>query len=168
MDPYLQSLRDEIQWMTTSLNAEDLTWHPPGKWSAGEILEHLYLTYTGTIKGFSRVLESEPVRKQQSLKMTARAFIVLKLRYFPNGVEAPAFSRPKGASSTNILADIGPKIAEMDTVLATCEAKFGARAKVLDHPFLGPFSVAQWREFHLRHGMHHLKQIHRLRKLKAQ
>jgi len=36
---------------------------------------------------------------------------------------------------------------------------------VMEHPFLGPFSIAQWRKFHLRHGMHHLKQIQRLRSL---
>ena len=37
---------------------EQLNWHPPGKWSVAEILEHLYLTYTGTSKGFSRLLDS--------------------------------------------------------------------------------------------------------------
>jgi hypothetical protein len=33
----------------------------------------------------------------------------------------------------------------------------------LDHPILGPFSIAQWRKFHLVHGLHHVKQIQRLK-----
>jgi hypothetical protein len=51
----------------------------------------------------------------------------------------------------------------MDRILTECEAKFGKHAKVLDHPILGPFSIAQWRKFHLVHGLHHVKQIRRLR-----
>jgi hypothetical protein len=51
----------------------------------------------------------------------------------------------------------------MDALLAQCAARFGARSKVLDHPILGPFSIAQWRKFHLVHGRHHVKQIRRLR-----
>ena len=31
---------------------------PADKWCAAEVLEHLYLTYTGTIKGFARVMEA--------------------------------------------------------------------------------------------------------------
>ena len=30
-------------------------------------------------------------------------------------------------------------------------------------PFLGPLSIDQWRKFHLVHGLHHVKQIRRLR-----
>lgn len=167
MDPHLQRLHDNIQSVTASLDAEELVWHPEGKWSAGEILEHLFLTYTGTIKGFSRVMQAEPVPKRQTLKQRLGAFLVLEMAYFPKGVQAPTLSRPKGAPLKTVVAEIGSKIIEMDKVMADCEAKFGARVKVLDHPLLGPFSVAQWRKFHMRHGMHHLKQISRLRTLKA-
>jgi hypothetical protein len=34
--------------------------------------------------------------------------------------------------------------------------------RVLDHPLLGPFSIWQWRKFHLVHGLHHGKQIRNL------
>ncbi len=165
MDPHLQRLHDKIRSVATTLNSEQLTWHPPGKWSAEEILEHLYLTYSGSIKGFVRALESGGTCSRPSLKQRAGAFMVLELGYFPEGVQAPAFTRPKGYSSQTVLTGIGPKIVEMDAIMVDCEAKFGSQPKIFDHPFLGPFSVAQWRKFHLRHGMHHLKQIERLRKL---
>jgi hypothetical protein len=48
--------------------------------------------------------------------------------------------------------------------MSICEAKFGSRIKVLDHPILGPLSIDQWRRFHLVHGLHHVKQIRRLRR----
>jgi hypothetical protein len=51
----------------------------------------------------------------------------------------------------------------MDDQIAKCEARFGKRTRVLDHPILGPLTGRQWRKFHWVHGQHHLKQIHKLR-----
>lgn len=163
MDPHLQRLRDEIQLLTVSLTAEELSWHPAGKWSAGEILEHLYLTYTGTTKGLSRVLASAGASKRPTLKQRVIAMIVVELGYFPNGIQSPAVARPRGVPSQQVLTEIVSKIDEMAAALNTCASKLGPHSKVMEHPFLGPFSITQWRKFHLRHGMHHLKQIQRLR-----
>jgi hypothetical protein len=164
VDTHLKRLQNEIQLLTTLFTAEELSWHPPGKWSAGEILEHLYLTYTGTSRGFSRVLASGVVRKRQSWKQRAATLLVLELGYCPNGIQAPAFARPGRMPLEKIVSEIGVKLAEMDAVLADCASRFGLHAKVMDHPLMGPFSIAQWRKFHLRHGLHHLKQIQRLRR----
>jgi hypothetical protein len=51
----------------------------------------------------------------------------------------------------------------MDRCIALCEEKLGSRRKLLDHPILGPLTGAEWRKFHLVHGLHHVKQIRRLR-----
>ena len=51
----------------------------------------------------------------------------------------------------------------MDAIIGQCEALFGPRVHVLDHPILGPLSASQWRKLHLVHGQHHLKQLLRLR-----
>ena len=169
MDPHLKSLQDDIASAISGLSTEQLNRHPPGKWCAAEILEHLYLTYTGTSKGFSRVLESgQPQANVPSFKQRAQAFLVVGVGYLPSGREAPSVARPKGVSAEKVLSEIAPKIAEMDSIIANCEAKFGARAKVLDHPILGPFSISQWRKFHLVHGRHHIKQIRRLRTLASE
>jgi hypothetical protein len=63
--------------------------------------------------------------------------------------------------------EIGRKIAEMDEIIGRCErelggGKFRGRA-IVEHPILGPLTAGQWRKFHLVHGMHHVKQIRRLR-----
>jgi hypothetical protein len=55
--------------------------------------------------------------------------------------------------------DIGAKIVAMDAIIAQCEARFGRRVQVLDHPILGPLTAPQWRKLHLVHGRHHQKQV---------
>lgn len=167
MDPNLKRLRDEVASLAASLQPEQWTVHPPGKWSAAQIFEHLFLSYTGTIKGISRVVESgTPQRNIPSLKQRAQAFIVLELGYMPVGRAAPLSVHPKGLPSKTIVSETLQRIAAMDTVLANCAARFGASSKVLDHPILGPFSISQWRKFHLVHGRHHMKQVRRLQMLR--
>jgi hypothetical protein len=164
VDPHLQKLRREIESAVAGLSVEQLSWHEPEKWCAAEILEHLYLTYTGTTKGFGRVLAGDkPLASQASWKNRAQAMIVLGFEYLPEGRKSPAHASPRGIAAEKVKAEIVTSIGEMDEVMDRCAAKFGARVKVLNHPFLGPFSVNQWRKFHLVHGRHHVKQIWRLR-----
>jgi hypothetical protein len=164
VDPHLATLQAAIASAIDGLSAEQLAWHPPQKWCAAEILEHLYLTYTGTTKGFGRVLAAgQPLAANPTWKNRAQALIVLGLGYLPSGRKAPAHAQPRGLPPAQVASEIISKIAEMDEVIARCQQKFGSRVKVLDHPFLGPFSSSQWRKFHLVHGLHHVKQIHTLR-----
>jgi hypothetical protein len=165
MDPLLEQLRNEVAAAHAGMTSQQLSWHPPGKWSAGEILEHLYLTYTGTTKGFGRVTESgAPKVTPATLKQRIGKIAVLGFSYLPSGRAAPSFARPRGLPFEKIAAEISDKITEMDQAISLCEQKLG-RGLVFDHVILGPLSAAQWRKFHLVHGRHHLKQIHRLRKL---
>jgi uncharacterized protein DUF1569 len=164
VDPHLKKLRQEIASAVAGLSCEESSWHSPGKWCVAEILEHLYLTYTGTLKGLSRSLASgTPAVSEATLKDRVRAWIVLRFGYLPTGREAPQFTRPKGLPYERVIVELGMKIEEMDDALTHYAAQFGARTKVLDHVFLGPFSIDQWRKFHLVHGMHHLKQIRKIR-----
>ena len=164
MDPHLSQLQQEISSAVAGLSAEQLDAHPAGKWCTAEILEHLYLTYTGTTRGFQRVLEAgKPKVTPPTWKQRCGALLVLGFRYMPPGREAPPMARPKGLPREKVQSEIAAKIAEMDAILATCESKFGAGTKVLDHAILGPLTISQWRRFHLVHGRHHIKQIQRLR-----
>ncbi len=164
MDPHLATLQRAIASAIDGLSSEQLAWHPQQKWCAAEILEHLYLTYTGTTKGFGRVLAAgQPLAAKPTWKNRAQALIVLRFGYLPAGRKAPANAQPRGLPLQQVASEIATKIAEMDEVIARSQEKFGARVKVLDHPFLGPFSTSQWRKFHLLHGLHHVKQIQTLR-----
>jgi hypothetical protein len=165
VDPRLQKLRQEIASAADEFSPEQLSIGPPGKWCAGEVLEHLYLTYTGTMKGFERVraggkpLVANPVTWAQRW----RILVVVGLGYLPFGREAPAVARPRGLPAEKVRSEIAAKIGEMDEVIAHCEEKFGRRSRLLDHPILGPLTASQWRRFHLVHGRHHIKQLRALR-----
>lgn len=165
MDPHLKRLRSEIELAVQGLSIEQLRGHSSGKWSVAEILEHLYLTYTGTSKGLSRVLDSGKASgKVPTLKQRLRTLVVVHCGYFPRGVKSPPVAVPRGLPSEKALAEIGAKIADMEGIMLQCEGEFGQKARILDHPLLGPLSVSQWRKFHLIHGLHHVKQIRRLRR----
>ena len=164
MDFYLQRLRDDISTATMGLTPSDLTRHPEGKWSTAEILEHLYLTYTGTTKGFNRCLEAgKPLARAVSFRDRAKTFVVVGLGYLPGGRTAPKSSVPRGLPTEVVLAEFSAKLGEMDEVIARAERQFGERTRVLDHPILGPLRPQEWRKFHWVHGQHHLKQIRNLR-----
>src|SRR6267154_790386 len=58
MDTRLEKLKRALESAVEDMSDEQMSRHLPGKWCAAEVLEHLYLTYTGTTKGFERLLES--------------------------------------------------------------------------------------------------------------
>jgi hypothetical protein len=165
MDSRLERLRQALAGAVAGMSNQQLGWHPPGKWCAAEVLEHLYLTYTGTIKGFQRLLEAgKPLAARTTLAQRWRVLVVVGLRYLPNGRKAPPVAEPRGLLREKVQAEVGAKIAAMDEIIEQCETRFGRRTKLLDHPILGPLTAAQWRTFHLVHGLHHEKQIQRLRR----
>jgi hypothetical protein len=146
------------------MTAEQLTWHPQGKWSSAEILEHLLLTYTGTLRGFQRSLQADkPIATAPSRKHRFSTFVVLKLQYFPKGRQAPVTTRPKGTPAKVVLPAIHENIAAMEDAIRACAQKFGNRVKLVDHPILGPLTADEWRKFHWLHGRHHVRQIQQLK-----
>jgi hypothetical protein len=164
LDPHLTRLQQEIASVIAGLTREQLSWHPPGKWCAAEVLEHLYLSYTGTVKGFERVAAAgKPLATKSNWKQRGGTLLLVGLGYFPPGRKAPPTATPRGLPTEKVTAEIGPAIARMDEIIQECEEKLGQRTKLLDHPILGPLTASEWRKFHLVHGLHHGKQIRRLR-----
>ncbi len=167
MHPLLEQLRQSLESTIDGMTAEEFNWHPLNKWCAAQILEHLYLSYTGTTKGFQKMLEAgKPPTMRGALRKRFRAWFVFTFDYLPSGREAPAPTRPKGLPPEEVRNGYSQKIAALDAIILQAEQRFGSGAPLLDHPFLGPLTGAQWRKFHLLHGLHHRKQIVRLRKSK--
>jgi hypothetical protein len=160
MDSYLRQLRGAISSATHDMTAEQMRFRREGKWSVSEILEHLYLTYTGTIKGLGRCVASgKPFVSSPSTKMRLSRWVVVNLGYMPGGRQAPDMTRPTGNAGEGIAREIISKLEEMEFMLARAEEKFGGGTYVLNHPVLGPLTAKQWSKFHWVHGMHHVKQI---------
>jgi hypothetical protein len=157
-------LQRAVDTTVAGLSPDQLLCRLPGKWCAAEILEHLYLTYTGTARGFTRALEQgTPLASPVTWKNRVQSFLVVNLGYLPTGRKSPPNVLPRGLAAEKVVAEFSSKIAEMDQIMSSCAARFGARTRVLDHPILGPFSINQWRKFHLVHGLHHVAQLRTLR-----
>ena len=164
MDSRLEKLKENLESAVEGMSSEQWSWHLPGKWCAAEVLEHLYLTYAGTIKGFEKVMTSgKPLATRPSMAHRVLTFVIVGLGHMPAGRKAPAMSRPRGLPLEQVRKEIGATLAAMDAIIAQCEARFGRQVKVLDHPILGPLTTTQWRKLHLVHGRHHQKQLLRLR-----
>ena len=164
MDSYLRRLQDAIASAIDGMTADDLTRHPEGKWSGAQVLEHLYLTYTGTVKGLERCLrEGKPLARTPMLKDRMKTFVVTGLLHLPEGRKAPERAQPRGLPADEVLREIGPQIEIMDELITQCEKRFGRRIRIIDHPILGPLTAREWRKFHWVHGRHHVKQIWKLR-----
>jgi hypothetical protein len=166
MDTYLKRLQKAIASATLGISADELSRHPEGKWSAAEVLEHLYLTYRGTVKGFERCLQDgNPLASTRTMRDWTRAAVVVGLGYMPKGRKAPERATPRGMPAEEVMKGIGPQIALMAEVISRCEERFGKHTRLLDHPILGPLTAQQWRKFHWVHGRHHVRQIRELRGL---
>jgi Protein of unknown function (DUF1569) len=164
MDPYLERLQEAIKSATAGMSAEDLKRHPEGKWSTAEVLEHLYLSYTGTVKGCERCLEvGKPLATISTWRQRVATAVVVGMGYLPSGRQAPSQTRPRGTPAEKVVAEIGSQVESMDEWIGRCEERYGKATKIFDHPVLGPLTGQQWRKFHLVHGQHHVKQILRLR-----
>jgi hypothetical protein len=164
MNSKLKRLQDRIASAIQDMTPADLTHHPEGEWSTAEVLEHLNLTYTGTIRNLERCLATgKSAASSDRRSKRWQRLVVTRLGYFPTGRKSPDRVRPRGMPSEQVVAEILKNINQMDTVIRECETRFGKRDPVADHPVLGPFTVSEWRSFHLVHGKHHVKQIARLR-----
>jgi hypothetical protein len=158
--PELEQIRREVEAITRGWS--DAQWDRgfPGKWTTAQIFEHLLLTYTGTSKGLRRALDNGSVSASNStLPHRVRKFAVTKLGFMPGGREAFRQITPNDGISADSMRRFYDALVAMDSTLFDAERRFGRRARLLDHPFLGPLNAQEWRLFHRTHTRHHLKQI---------
>jgi hypothetical protein len=160
MNSYLERLQGELESATAGVTAAGLERAPAGKWNAAQVLEHLFLTYKNTNKGIGKCLENgAPLATRATFRHRLGTLLVVRLGYLPGGRKAPERATPRGMDAVEVRQAIFPEIQIMDTGWRDCEDKFGPEANIMDHPFLGPLTAAEWRKFHWVHGRHHARQI---------
>jgi hypothetical protein len=143
---------------TAQHTRNQLTRHAEGKWSPAEILEHLNLSYSGTIKGLDRCLQSgSTTASSDRSRMRWQRLILIRGGYFPRGRQSPPRVQPRGTPAEQVTAEILVNVARLDGVIQQCETRFGRGKPLADHPVLGPLTATEWRKFHLVHGKHHAK-----------
>ncbi len=160
MSSYLERLRRELDDATRGANGLALSQGPSGKWTPAQILEHLYLTYKQTNRGLRACMDQgSPLATSTTLKDLFATTLVVGLGYIPNGRKSPARAEPRGLPADEVHGMVNAELDKMAATLDDCERRFGVRAKIMDHPFLGPLTAQQWRRFHWVHGRHHARQI---------
>jgi hypothetical protein len=164
MHPKLAQLQEVLSQAIRGATTDELARHPEGKWSAAEILDHLNLTYIGTIKNLERCLAAgKPGATSDRKKNRWPRLLITRFGYFPGGRKSPDRVRPRGTPPEQVLAEVFANLSRMDDVISRCETHFDSRMPIADHPILGPLTAAEWRGFHATHGKHHASQIVRLR-----
>jgi hypothetical protein len=166
LHPIVQATADALRAATDDLGSADLARRrTPDRWSVAEILEHLLRTYASTAYILNRCIEQHvPKGRRPTPWERLSAWVVLDLGYFPTGVKTPALAMPSASPMPSVRDDALAALAQLDRAATAAEECFGPRTKVANHPVLGPFDARQWRQFHLVHTRHHMKQIARLRR----
>jgi hypothetical protein len=164
MSPVLEATLKDIDRATEGMTEEQLAWHPPEKWSTGDIMEHLSLAFAGTIKGMQIALEKNSARKREpTLKERLRVLMIIELGRFPRGRKTPEMVKPRGMHVREALNSIRRNLIAMDELLTACEKRFGSKTRLSAHPIFGPITARQWRRFHSIHTRHHMRQVWALR-----
>jgi hypothetical protein len=160
----LVQLREQLAKAIQGMSPEDLARHPQGKWSSAEILDHLNLTYLGTIKNCERCLAAR--KSGASVDRNAKRWqrrLTIGLGYLPSGRKSPERALPRGTPVAQLTSEIFENITRMENVIAACDAEYGRGKSIAEHPILGPLTADEWRKFHWVHGRHHARQIIRLK-----
>src|SRR5947208_17127283 len=165
LSPLLQQALHSIDASTAGMTDEEMIWHPEGKWSSAQILEHLSLAFSSTVTRMKDTLAQDvtPEIRQPTFKERMGSFLVIKLNYIPPGRKAPERIVPKGISPAEAREAVRSSLAEVDGVINECAKRFGRQTIVMIHPSLGPLTVKQWRKFHCVHTLHHMRQIQKMR-----
>ena len=158
--PHLQQCLAILEDATRGGGAECSVRKDPGRWSVAEVIEHLQRAYRGTAKGFEICLDKQaPIATGQTLKQKLASFVLINLGYFPAGRKAPKHIIPTGELDLHAVLDAARRDLErLDAAALKARETFGG-VKLVDHPFLGAFTVDQWLKFHLVHTRHHEKHI---------
>ncbi len=160
MSEYIPRLQEAIASSMRDMSHEEMLKPREGKWNIVQVLEHLYLTYTGTVKGCERVLAAENrLSTSQTFNQRLKTLVVITLGYYPRGILAPPQVHPKGIPTEQVVSDIARQITTMNELLTRCELRLGKRNQLFNHPVLGALTGEQWRKFHWIHGRHHVQQI---------
>jgi hypothetical protein len=162
MDNYITKAMRLIDDSTAGLSEQELTESRDGKWSPAQVLEHLAKAFGGSAKAFELQLQSGELQPLRALTVKDRVgiFMICKLGYFPEGRKAPERTVPSDNPPGLVtLQRIKENLERAGRALDESEKKWGSRAQIFTHPVLGPLTVSQWRQFHLTHTRHHMKQV---------
>lgn len=172
MHPSVQMLLENLRPVLEDLDEAQTQLHPmqdAARWSVEQTIGHLVMTYRSTGQLLrDRLAKARPVSRGPKLQERLLRGLVLTMGVFPRGISAPDAVRPERAglppvNGQGLVRTLQAELESMETELESCRHTFGTKF-VATHFALGPMSVEQWYRFHQVHGLHHRKQVLRIRK----
>lgn len=142
--------------------ASDEAWarSADGRWSPGQVVDHLATAMGNSARAFQeRAGKPAMQRRPRVLKEIVAKAVVLQLGWFPGKPQAPSTTIP--ADQPDRPATEARLRASVQAFLAAERALLPARANdlFLKHPRFGDLTLAEFMKFHVRHAVHHRKQI---------
>jgi hypothetical protein len=114
-----------------------------GKWTFGQICNHLTKTFTGSVEGF-------PDKAPWLIRVTIAPLVfrhILKSQQMAEGIKAPSYLNPPSGLDDR---------AEAEALRAALRLFTLNSGPVQAHPFFGPIGRDGWEELHRLHCAHHL------------
>lgn len=160
MDRHLRRALDAIDAAARGLTPEQIARPVPGRWSIAQILEHLALACSRGATAARRALaEGEPIVRRPRVRQVLARTLVVDLGYFPRARAPRGVVPSTDPDPERALAAARDALADIDGALTEAAARFGEDTPLFDHPYFAGMSAAQWRRFHWRHTLHHVRQI---------
>ena len=160
IQPALQAHREAVDAFLDSARAvpPDAWMRPraPGKWSPGQVVEHLSLAYEvnrGVLHGRA------PMRAPRWLRPLLGRFLlrpVLRRGRFIPGSKSPRVFRPGPSPAPP--AELLGRLAAATTAFEADAAAFGA--DTVEHPFFGRLPLGDFVRLQEIHSRHHRGQLH--------
>jgi hypothetical protein len=160
VDVFLTRARTAVSTATGALTAEQIARPVEGRWSIGEILEHLTLSFQANAGALERAVASGATRaKPPTVVQRLSRLVVIGPGYFPRA-QAPEAVRPRGTVEVERSREaIDEALVRLDAALVSAAERFGDNVPLLRHQYFGALTVRQWCRFHWRHTLHHLRQV---------
>jgi hypothetical protein len=133
---------------------------PPGKWSPGQVVDHVTTALENSAKAMrSRVAKPPMRRRPHTPRQRIFKLIVFGTGFFPPGRKAPETAlpaqRPERAATERRLEDAVAAFLELERTLLPARAN----DLFVKHPIFGDLTISEWMRFHSRHAAHHAKQV---------
>jgi hypothetical protein len=165
-----ESVQQSYAEALNGLSAAGAEAHPGGDpecWCAREVIEHLILTYRSTADVLEeRLQKGRPTMAPVLEEHRARWRATIGAGRVSEGGKAPERVRPGQLHlgklcGAELAQQFTSELARVDGLIGECAEKFGSQP-MASHFAFGPLSAEQWREFHLVHARHHLRQLSRI------
>jgi Protein of unknown function (DUF1569) len=158
--PQLEQALAAVERATAHLDAAQIARPVPGKWSVADILDHLRKAFTLNAAALDKAVETGRVKiRTPTVTQWMARTTVLGLGYFPKARAPEATTPGSSVPPERLVGATREGIVAVDAALTRAADRFGEGTPILNHPYFAAMSSRQWRAFHWRHTIHHMKQV---------